>query len=262
MTAFLDMAAFPGPAFRRNALGNPFVSQSRFNGHITFSNWPRTDVEKLLPPDLELCANISATPDVHPVVFIFGDQKQGAMMFGGFTFSLGVNYQELGMVIPFVRHKRGPYVHTYMARMYSSYAVATWNGNFHYGFSKEMARLWWQGPLYIVTTENDSLLLHASVEAGGKWSAGGSCTLPNFAAMQTIFALPVVGRKSNGAYICSYFGWDFDEALVRPADACVSIDAPLVDGLTPRECHDIVSGTVQVRGMLWKLSWPAACQFR
>ena len=262
MDTFLDRTAFPGPSSNRSALADPFVSQARFDGHITFSNWPREDVAKLLPPDLELCPNTSATPDIHPVAFIFGDQTQGAMLFGGFNFSLGVHYQELGMAIPFVKHRHGQYLHMYMVRMYSSYAIATWNGNFHYGFSKEMARLWWQGPVYIVTTENDVLLLHASVEAAGEWSGGDSCALPNFAAMRAIFALPVVGRKSNGAYVCSYFGWDFGEALVRPADACVAIDAPFVEGLTPRECHDAPSGTFQVRGMCWNLSWPSSCRFR
>ena len=262
MDTFLDTTAFPGPVVGRNVLANPFVSQASFNGYIAFTNWPRAEAGRLLPPDLELCANVSATPDAHPVVFIFGDQTQGAMLFGGFTFSLGVHYQELAMAIPFVKHKHGEYVHTYMVRMYSGYTVATWNGNFHYGFSKETARLRWQGPMYIVTTEDDALLLHAAAQATGKWSAGESCALASFAAMRTIFAQPVVGRKSNGAYVCSYFGWDFGEALVRPADVWVSIDAPFVEGLTPRECYDVPSGTFQVRRMLWRLSWPSSCRFR
>ncbi|HVN85620.1 MAG TPA: hypothetical protein VMW17_12330 [Candidatus Binatia bacterium] len=234
------------------------MSEASFNGHIVFSNWSRAEVEKLLPPDLELCANISATPDIHPVVFIFGDQAQGAMLFGGFTFSLGVQYQELGVAVPFVKHRRDPLIHTFMARMYSSYDIATWNGNFHYGFSKVMAKLGWRGPVYLVTAEDGALLLHATVADSGEWLSGDRCTLPNFAAVQWIFSLPVVGRRANGIYVRSYFGWDFGAAQVRTADACGSIDAPFLPGLTPQDWHDVSAGTFEVRNMIWRLSWPSA----
>ena len=262
MDSFLGAAAFPGPAVGRHAGSNSFVSQARFNGCIAFSNWPRADVERLLPPELELCANTSSLSDVHPVTFIFGDQTEGAMILGGFTYSVGVSYQELGMVIPFVKHRCGPYRHTYMVRMYSNYSVATWNGNMHYGFSKEMATLRWQGPVFMVTTEAGALLLHAAVEAAGDWSPGAACTLENFAATREIFSLPVLGRKANGEYVASYFGWDFAEASVRNADSCVSVDAPFLEGLTPRRYHDVPSGTFEVQGMMWRLTWPAPPRFR
>ena len=261
MNRFLGASAFPGPALSRGA-GDSFVSQACFNGYIAFSNWPRADVERLLPQELQLCANTSSSPDVHPVVFIFGDQTEGAMILGGFTFSVGVHYQELGVAIPFVKHRRGPYAHTFMARMYSNYGIATWNGNTHYGFSKEMATLRWQGPVFLVSTEAGTLLLHAAVEAGGDWSPGPAGTLENFAAMRAIFSLPVLGRKANGEYVASYFGWDFSEASVRGADSCVSIDAAFLEGLTPRRYHDVSSGTFEVRGMIWRLSWPAPPRFR
>lgn len=258
MDTFLGRTAFPGAALDRSAFRDSFLTQANFHGHIMFSNWPRTDVERLLPRELELCTNTSSTPEAHPVVFIFGAQKEGAMTFGGLTVPLGVNYEEVAISIPFVRHKAGKHIHVYVARMYSSYAVATWNGNFHYGFSKEMAKLWWQGPIYVVTREDDALLMHTTVEPSGDWVPGCSCELPNFAALHAVFALPILGRKTNGMYVCSYFGWDFGNARVRPADACVSIDSPLIVGLTPRRCHNVPSGTFEVDGMLWKLSWPIA----
>jgi len=262
MDTFLDDSVFPGSFVARSELSNSFVSQASFNGCIAVSNWPRREAASLLPPELELGANSAATPDVHPVVFVFGDQTHGAMMFGGFTYSLGVNYQELGICIPFVKHRDGTLLQTYMVRMYSSYTIATWNGNLHYGFSKEMARLRWQGPLYVVTTEDDRLLLHAAVDAAGPWSAGRGCALPNFRALQALFALPVIGRKPTGVYACSYFGWDFDDALVRPADVSVSIEAGVLGDLPTRQCSDVAAGSFEVRGMMWRLSWPTSCRFR
>ena len=120
----------------------------------------------------------------------------------------------------------------------------------------------WQGPVFLVTTEAGTLLLHAAVETGGGWCPGQACELPNFAAMQAVFDLPVVGRKANGAYVSSYFGWDFSTATVRAADSCIAIDAPFLEGLTPRRCHDVPSGTFEVRGMIWRLSWPAPSRFQ
>ena len=261
MDVFLTKAAFPGPCVDVNTSSVTFVGQARFNGCIAFCNWPRKDVEALLPKELELAANTSATDDVHPVAFIFGEQTEGATIFAGITFPMGVQYHEFAMAIPFITHRGGQNLHTYIPRMYSSYFPAIWHGNTFYGFAKEMATMWWQGPVFLITAKSDALLLHAAVEATGSWCQGGSCELPNFQAMQAIFALPVVGRKSDGTYACSYFGWDFAEAAVRPADACVSIDASLVDGLGPRRCHDVSSGTFEVRGMVWRLSWPSACRF-
>jgi len=34
-----------------------------------------------------------------------------------------------------------------------------------------------------------------------------------------------------------------------------------VDGLTPRVCYHVDTGTFTVRSMLWQLSWPLACRF-
>lgn len=261
MDVFLTKAAFLGPSIDVEAASVTFVAQARFSGCISVCNWPRADVEALLPMELELAASTSAAAEVHPVAFIFGEHTQGATIFGGITFPMGVQYYEFALAIPFVKHRRGRYLHTYIPRMYTGYFPALWHGNAYYGLAKEMATMWWQGPIFLITANTDALLLHAAVEATGPWSAGSTCELPNFQATRAIFALPIVGRKSDGTYVCSYFGWDFGEAAVRPADACVSIDAPLIDGLVPRRCHDVSSGTFEVRGMVWKLSWPSSFRF-
>ena len=78
--------------------------------------------------------------------------------------------------------------------------------------------------------------------------------------MRAVFALPVIGCRQDGTYVCSYFGWDFRDATVRPSDSCVSVDAHLVAGCGPRLCHDVAAGTFEVQGMIWRLSWPADCR--
>src|SRR5262249_7283877 len=157
---------------------------------------------------LTLARNTIA-PELHPVVFVFGDQADGALLFAGFTIPTGVTYQELGIVVPFVQHGGGPHLYSYVPRMYSTYFPAVWHGNAHYGFSKEMARMRWHHGAFLATREDGSLLLHADTEPMGAWSPGSGCDIPNFAAMRAVIALPVLGRRDDGSYLCSYFGWGF-----------------------------------------------------
>jgi hypothetical protein len=237
------------------------VGQAHFSGFVAFSNWLRADVERLLPREIELARNLSSAPDLHPVVLIFGDQAAGATIFAGLTLPLGIHYQEFGIAVPFVKHRQGSNLHTYVPCMYSSYFPAAWSGNANYGFSKRMGTMWWQGPIFLLTSEQGELLFHAAVESASDWSRPPHRGLANFDALQEIFSMPILGCKADGSYVCSYFGWDFSGARVRPADSCLSIDGPLLEGLAPRRCHDVPSGTFEIRGMIWRLTWPGACRF-
>jgi hypothetical protein len=259
MKTFLGRNCFAGETA---AYAGSFLSQASFTGCIVFTNWNRADVKRLLPAELELAVNLSATRDVHPVVLMFGVVAEGAATLAGFTVPLGVRYAEFALAIPFVRHNDEGRLHTYIPRMYSNHLPATWTGNTFYGFGKEVAKMWWQGPVFMLTREDDALLLHAAIESRCDWLSGPRCTLPNFEAMRAVFALPIVGRKADGVYVCSYFDWDFNGACVRAADSCVTIDAPILEGLTPRRCYGVRAGTFQVERMLWRLSWPSSCHFR
>ena len=260
MGDFLGRAAFPGPCLDVAAAGVGFVGQACFNGCITVCNSPRREVEAVLPPELELAPATSAGAD-HPVAFVFGEQTAGAVLVAGIAVPMGVRYHEFAMTIPFVKHRRGRYLHNYIPRMYSGYFPATWHGNAFYGFAKEMATMSWQGPVFLVAAEDGALLLHAVVDATADWLPATPSTLPSFEAMRAIFALPVLGRKADGRFVCSYFGWGFDGAAVRAADVSVTIDASLVAGVTPRVYADVPGGSFEVRGMVWRLSWPTACRF-
>jgi len=261
MQPFLDERCFVGASDAERGSPRSFVGQATFNGCIAFANWPRREVERLLPPELRLAKNVSSTPQLHPLVFIFGDNTEGATIFGGITLPLGVQYPEFALVVPFVQHGSHSHLQVYIPRMYSGYFPATWNGNLHYGFGKETAKMYWDGPLFVVVAEAGRLLLRAAVDTSAPWQPADPCALPNFAAMQAVFSLPVLGRKANGTWVGSHFGWDFSAARVRPAAACISIDAPLVAGLPVRRSEAVPGGAFDVRGMVWRLTWPAACRF-
>lgn len=259
--AFLGPSCFEDAPAAAEGFRGPFAGSASFNGCILFSNRPRAAVAKLLPAELEPAPNLSSTPDLHPLAFLFGDQTQGATIFGGVTLPLGISYQELGIAIPFVRRRGGRRLHLYVPRMYSSYFPSTWNGRNFYGYGKRMGSMSWRGPVFLLTDEEGALLMHATLDARDDWSPAGGARLPHFEAMRAVFALPVLGRKPDGGWVCSRFDWDFDEAELRPVDACVVVDGSVLEGLDPGPYPDVPSGSFEVRGMTWRLSWPEACRF-
>lgn len=249
----LDRSAFRGPVLDVDAFPGSFVGQATFNGYVVFCLWPRSRVARLLPGDLVLAANVSPAPELHPVVFVFGDQTRGATLYGGLPFDFGVRYQEFAFAVPFVHERGGRYLHTHLVAMVSSNWPATWSGNVYYGFPKQMGAMGWQGPLYLVMDAGGRLMLHAQVEPTGDWRAGGA--LPEVTRVRGVFSLPVLGRSSSGLPVSSYFDWGFSSARVRPVAAGVTIDLPFAEGLEIGS-HAGATGSLEVEGMTWRLSWP------
>lgn len=260
MEPLLGRNAFPGPTIDVGASGATFAGEAAFEGCIAIAHWLRADVERLLPRDLELAANVSPDADVHPVVFVFGQQTQGAWIWGGLTLPIGLVYHEFLIGVPFVNRRDGRMLHTYIPRMYASNSSVVLDGNLRYGLSKELAEMRWWGSTFVLTTKQSTLLFHAVVESEGRSTSTRGTTLAAGAVAQ-IFSLPILGRMGAGHYVCSYFGWDLAPASVRSAAAYLSIDAPLVGGLEPRVFHAAAGGAITVRNMKWQLSWPVPCRF-
>ncbi len=172
---------------------------------------------------------------------------------------LGLRYHEVALAIPFVKHRRGRYLHTHVPRMYSSSPPANWNGNANYGLAKRMATVTARGSFRIVTDEGGRLLLHALVEPRGTWRTMEDAPGAPLRAMRDAVALPIVGRTAAGTYVTSYFQWDFDGTVARPVACDVSIDVPLAEGLGPQSGR--AEESFEVRGMSWRLSWPLPCRF-
>jgi hypothetical protein len=261
MDVFLDRNAFSGPSQPAPSRPGLYAGQAAFNGSIAVCNWARAAAAAALPADIELAPAARPGVAAHPVVFVLGEQTQGATIFGGLTFPMGVDYHEILLAIPFVKHRRGTNLHVLVARMYASFFPAIWAGNAHYGFGKRMATMRVDGARYDVTMPDGTRLAHAVRQPLGAWCAAAQCDLRNFAAMRAMFTLPVLGRREDGSYVASYFDWDFAGARVRPARVTVAIERELAPGFLPRACCAVPDGAFEVRGMIWRLSWPQRCRF-
>ncbi len=259
MPHLLAHEAFPGPRVGSVEAGAAFVAEAEFDGAIVCTYWPRSDVARLLPAGLSLARNVSAEPELHPVVFVLGTQTNAALLLGGVSIPTNVTFAEIMIAVPFVHRAAGGSISVFIPRIYSADRFSTWSGNANYGFNKQLADMGWLGRTFTVSARGGPLLAHATVEDEGGWAPCGD--LPGLTVVAGAFRLPALGRRSDGRDVCSYFDWQFAAATARAARGVVAIDASLGAGLDPRICHGVQSGTFRVRRMRWRVSWPVPCRF-
>jgi hypothetical protein len=233
-----------------------FAGEARFSGFASLLWWSRQDVTSVLDRELTLPAAPAALGDRHPVLVVYGTQRAPALLRGGLSIPLGNAYDELGLFVPCVRHPAAPELVTFVARMYSSYFPAVWEGEHRY-FSKALASMGWNGGLFTMSASDGTLLFHAAAEPRGAWTAGAACALPSFTALDDALAAPMVGRRDDGRLAWSAFGWRLREAAVRAVDAVLSFHAALTPGMRPRDDVAAAPATLEVRDVVWRLSWPA-----
>jgi hypothetical protein len=166
------------------------------------------------------------------------------------------------MAIPYVRHRHGRYLHTYIARMFSGVPTSVFVGNTSYGFAKSLACMRWQGSTFIVSDiGQQQMLVHADISPIKAAKAERRATMANLESMHAALALPILGRRADGSFVSSYFELDFDAGSVEPAESWISIDAPIVDGMAPRRVSGAPAGSVRITDVIWRLSWPLRPQF-
>src|SRR5215831_4600783 len=80
------------PFLSREAARVAYAGHAVYDGCITLALWPREVVQQFLPQELEL---VDASPDrseLHPVLFVFGQQRETALILGGIANPVGMDY--------------------------------------------------------------------------------------------------------------------------------------------------------------------------
>ena len=234
-----------------------FAARSCFNGWLVCTAWPRDVVAGCLPAELAL-APVPPEANLHPVIFFFGEQTATSLLFGGLVIPTGTSFREFGMAVPFVQRRQGGDLHIYVPGLYAAYFPTVWVGTEHYGYAKMLAHCSWYGDVFVVTAPEGQLVAQAAVEAAGAWTTALAAGIPALDAVRSLFTtLPVLGRRARGDFVISRFAWDLGDASARPGDARISLAAPTLPSVPARECVDLPGGSVEVRGIVWDLGWPA-----
>lgn len=241
---------------RERAAGREFVGEATFNGCVAVCDRPRREIERWLPRAMRLSEpSPSERPD-HAIVFLFGEQTRGTIHFGGVPIPLGIRYHEFALLVPNVRLGASAELHTFVARMYSSYFPAVWSGNTHYGFAKELASMRWRGSEFSLTPPGGMVAVRAIVEPLAEWSRAAVSPSPALSTLRLLDHLPVLGARRDGRVMRSRFHFGLDAALSRSVDAEVSVSSALVAGKQLGSYHATADHAFEVRDMSWRLSWP------
>lgn len=239
-------------------LAPSFVSRAVFDGAILCTAPRREALERALPAELRL-ARGAGGDDWHPVLFALGDQTRGASRIAGIEVEWGTSYQEVVVVVPFVESRRTGRLAVYAAGMYSSYYLPNWVGTAAYGYDKRPGAVERRGPIYVLTTPDEGLLLQASVEGRGPWSDAAAGAPEALATLVRIASLPWIGQKPNGAFVRSHARWLVAGARVRPVEAHVVAHHPIARGLPSGTYEPVRRASVEIVGMHWWLSRPRTC---
>ena len=243
--------------------------QASYQGTVIFANLDRSLLQPVLPPGFRLANNVRGM-SVHPVMLLYGHQLNTSWLILGQPIPIGNDYNELTLLIPFVQSNSGSRWHNFAVRMYLNDVWAIWLGNQFFAYAKEegsFTELASQIKAYV----SSILYLEATIQTIGSWqsSAQAQTSLPNYAAMQTILEMPVLGRRELGdpTPVCSYFEWHYDQALVASAQSSHRFAQPLRAGMEAWPALGWVSsvpgGAFALKDIEWRIDHPPpqACAY-
>jgi hypothetical protein len=237
-----------GPAIDAGRARARFAGVARFRGSFACSAARREVVAALLPRGLRLADSPTrACETTHPVLVAFGEQRDGALLWTGAPFPVGDPYLEVAVLVPFVRHEGGRYLHTFVPAMLSTSAAAVWSGNEHYGFAKHLGaeQTFPEGADFAVAIDGEPAFT-ARFERSRESPAAAVRALA-----ERVGRLPVVGRLAAGDLVTSYFEWDLHGTSATGHPCRIGSAPPL-----PREIATDAASAIDVHSMEWKLSWP------
>lgn len=201
-------------------------------------------LRSLLPPSVRL----PDTASQHPCLLVFGDQREGATLFGGVPMPWGISYHELMVAIPSVRWDGAAGEHLFVSGMLCDFWPAVWNGNYYYGFNKRHASMHWRGARFVVDGSNGDAGFTADL------ATEPTSSRAVFEWIRTAASLTVLGHRGAGLFVRTKFEWGFTEATIESAALTFlardrSLELPFEGQLTCRDaCH--------VERMCWRLGWP------
>jgi len=263
-TPFLPPDAFLGGPFIPKSGQTNTGGRATYRGYIVFTNLDRELVRQIVPPTLELAEN-RVSPGVHPIMYIYGFPEDTSWIIDGETYLEGTNYEETMLLVPFVHGPDGSLWHTHVVRMYLTNAVAIWIGNEYFAYAKRPGKF--QSTDIDRTTafqmaaydNNNTKKFRTEIAFTGGWrpSADAETSIPNYRAIQTMLAMPLVGQRSCcRALVCSYFEMDYTKTIVAPVTSFHEFVHPFVPEMSTSwmnqgRLSSVVNGAVAVERLEW-----------
>lgn len=228
----------------------PSGGSAQFSGAIVLASAARKAIASLLPRPLTLsAANGGRSALEHPLLVTLGTLTHGGFHWFGADLSLGVEYREAAILVPFVQHPAAAQPSVFTLSMLADHALAIQLGNAVYGFRKRFAQIDTSGSACRARgSEGESLVLDVSPTEEWSRAAGQHAPLPRITAL---LAQPVLGRRDSGDYVQSQFDWDFSAATACGLAAEIEWHRAESAALAVRP-----EAALGVRGLIWRTGWP------
>jgi len=222
--------------------------QATFDGCIVTAALPREVVAGWLPGGLALAECDDWEGNTHPVLFMCGDHRRGAIWMGRRCVSGPVVYQECAIVVPFVSEMRDTRAFNFLVGMVCGYPLATFVGTAFYGYPKVRGRVVWHQTGCTVFT-NEALLRIGILERKPAAAASAARVIAWLQA-------PIISRRIDGPPIASRWKFDARAAEWWRLNAHLEICLPLVAGGQPIAAPALPGQAFLARGLCWTLSVP------
>ncbi len=238
-SASADTALFPGPVIPQPDVTGLY----RAGAHVISASIE--SARQVLPPELELAPQDVSEPGTHPLVFMFGFQKDVRHVLFGWPATIPflepADYTEFVFAVPFVQLKpqfrksgayHGPFY--YMPRLFLDASLPIALG-YLYGFHKQRRQISAdRHDFEILNSDGHAPMLRAHFSDPSAPFASAS-DVPAFRSLQKLLSLPVIGKLSIGYYLCSRFTWNDGEEgkaglQVAPAASTLEVLTPFFPG--------------------------------
>lgn len=227
---------------------------AEFDGAIAFFSAARPVLQALLPRELVL-AEVGDQRQAHPFLVVFGSVRNAAPRVAGLRVPASMAYKECLLAIPFVHHRGGVTLHSYVPGMFCDSLWPVLLGNAYFGFSKHQAEIRSHLESLMVNDVDGRALLALDVSPSDTWSAAPTGEIPGFGWMRRVLALPVLGM-GGGRLIGSRFGWSFERSRARSASATLSVSVSAEKQMVAGSHFAPHGAAFEVSDARWCVSWP------
>ena len=199
----------------------------RLDGVALILDLPADPLAALLPQGLELLPQSVVAAGRHPLVLLFGEQRE----VGPDLLPFGLNYLEFALALPFVQPRdgpQGPFCH--LPILLLDRRLPTVLGRWLYGFAKRRAACQRsEGSFVIARLEDGAALLSARFAATGAMARADE--LEGFRDVRCLFEQALISQGRGGRWRYARFDFDLARAALQPVAAEVVFHRAIVPGL-------------------------------
>ena len=219
-----DLADSPLAAQNAQLPWSLVYAQGQISAAVLTLALPTADVERMLPPGVNLLPQTVTPAGTHPVGLIFADQSQVRAN----VLPLGMAYKESAVAIPFTTVSTTPAADAVplltLPALYLDSVMATLAGRLMYGYRKHLARVSGSpAQQQVHTLLGNQAILSAQLHVDGL--AGSYYDFEHLAVVREMMNQPIVTHDPLRGWLYSFLDYQFEQARITPLRGQLAVAA-------------------------------------